>query len=443
MKNDTDRLPPNSPEAEQGVLGAILLSPNDTLTALAGQLTPGLFYDLRHQTICITLLKMWEERAPIDVVTLFQRLKDTGEIDHCGGMTYVAGLPDAAPSAANAGYYMKILGEKHTLRRIIGVSTDSMTKALESDASPSDLLEEFEREALGIRHDRTGADEVDKKAVVLELTKRYEAAMTGTPPSGLLTGFPDFDRITGGLKPKQLIVIAGRPGKGKTSLAMNIAEHVSLDRGEPSAFVSLEMSGEELIHRLITGRAGVNGAEINAGIVTEKGVVALTLSAGRLVSAPLYIVDRGSMTIPELRGVLRRMVQKYGIKLGVVDYLGLLLPGQRTKSLYESVSFVSAGLKGLAKELAIPIIAPAQLNRDNDREGRAPRLSDLRDSGSIEQDADLVGLLHDGGRLPHDPDYGKYELRIAKHRNGPTGIIDLVFIRERTRFESAAWEAHN
>ncbi len=445
-----DRLPPNSPQAEQGVLGCILLSPNDCMGECLTKLKGGseVFYDLRHQTIFDMIAEMYDKREAVDIITLQQRLKDKQLLEQVGGFAYLAELPDAVPSAANLSYYLDIVVEKFLLRKMIRVCTDVVSRVYDFEGEVDALMDEVERDVLRISESRvqgqtsTIKDLVNKAINTIEDYHEKQGMLTG-----IGTGFVDLDKMTTGLHGGEMIVIAARPSVGKTSLAMNIAEHVAIDLQLPVGVFSLEMTGDSLVLRMLCSRSRVNLRNVRDGFLVERDFPKLTGAAGKLANAPLFIDDSSGLSILQLRAKARRMHQQYGVKLFVIDYLQLLhSTARRAENRQQEIADISNGIKALAKELNVPVIVLSQLNREVEREkGRPPRLSDLRESGSIEQDADLVGLLYrpkqgdDDEQPPEDNDAIPVNLLIAKQRNGPAGEdVHLTFLKSYTRFESAA-----
>jgi replicative DNA helicase len=447
-----DRLPPHSIEAEQGVLGCILLSPHDCMGECIEKLKPGhmVFYDLRHQTLFQTLTEMYDEKQAIDLITLQQRLKNNQNIEGVGGLGYISSLSDAVPSAANLQYYLDIVLEKYLLRKMVQTCTAIVGRVFDYEGAVDALLDEVERDILRISEDRvSGASLTIKELVNRAITKIEEFHQNQGMLTGIATGFVDFDKMTTGLHGGEMIVVAARPSVGKTSLAMNIAEHVALDLKTPVGVFSLEMTADQLILRMLCSRSRVNLRNIRDGFLAERDFPKLTGAAGKMAGAPLFIDDSAGLSILQMRAKARRMWQQYGIKLFVIDYLQLLhSTSRRAENRQQEISEISGGIKALAKELNVPIIVLSQLNRELEKRGpgERPRLSDLRESGAIEQDADLVGLLYretknkegeeDPGELEQDAIPVK--LYIAKQRNGPTGDVDLTFLKSYTRFESAA-----
>jgi replicative DNA helicase len=446
-----DRLPPHSPEAEQGVLGCVLLSPNDSMGICIEKLKSGaeVFYDLRHQTIFATLAEMYDRREAIDVITLQQTLKNKQLLEEVGGIAYLSALPDVVPSAANLTYYLDIVTEKFLLRKMIQTCTEVVGRVYDYEGEVDALMDEVERDILRISESRVQGQTNTIKELVNRAINTVEAFHQRQGMlSGIGTGFMDLDRMTTGLHGGEMIVIAARPSMGKTSLAMNIAEHVSIDERLPVGVFSLEMTADSLVLRMLCSRGRVNLRNVREGFLVDRDFPKLTSAAGKLAGAPLFIDDSSGLSILQLRAKARRMHQQYGIKLFVIDYLQLLhSTARRAENRQQEIADISSGIKALAKELEVPIIVLSQLNREIEREkGRPPRLSDLRESGAIEQDADVVGLLYKPKQGGDDEDNAPaveeeavpVNLLLAKQRNGPTGDVNLTFLKSYTRFESAA-----
>jgi replicative DNA helicase len=446
-----DRLPPHSPEAEQGVLGCVLLSPNDCVGECVEKFKSGaeVFYDLRHQTIFETLLEMYDSREAIDIITLQQRLKNKQRLEEIGGVAYLSTLPDMVPSAANLSYYLEIVLEKYVLRKMIQTCTEVVGRVYDHEGEVDTLLDEVERDILRISETRVEGKtdkikELVKKAIsTIEDYHARQGMLTGVG-----TGFLDLDKMTSGLHGGEMIVIAARPSMGKTSLAMNIAEHVAIEEKLPVGVFSLEMTSDSLVLRMLCSRSRVNLRNVREGFLAERDFPKLTGAAGKLANAPLFIDDTSGLSILQLRAKARRMWQQYGIKLFVIDYLQLLhSTARRAENRQQEIADISNGIKSLAKELDVPVIVLSQLNREIEKDkGRKPQMSDLRESGAIEQDADIVGLLYKPGKGKEDEeaenapeqDALPVNLFIAKQRNGPTGDVHLTFLKSYTRFESAA-----
>lgn len=444
-----DRLPPHAPEAEQGVIGCILLSPNDCIGECVEKFKAGpeVFYDLRHQVIFENLVEMYDKREAIDLITLQQKLKDKSQLEEVGGLAYLALLPDTVPSAANLSYYLDIVQEKYILRKMIHTCTEVVNRVYNCEGEVDTLLDEAERDILRISETRAEGnvskikDLVKKAITTIEEYHQRQGMLTGIP-----TGFADFDKMTSGLHGGEMVVLAARPSMGKTSLAMNIAEHVAIDQKLPVGVFSLEMTSESLVMRVLCSRSKVNMRNVREGFLAERDFPKLTNAAGKLANAPLFIDDTSGLSVLQMRAKARRMWQQYGIKLFVIDYLQLLhSTARRAENRQQEIADISSGVKSLAKELDVPIIVLSQLNRELEKDkDRKPRLSDLRESGSIEQDADLVCLLYKPAREEDDEGPAQEQesvavnLLIAKQRNGPTGDVHLTFFKPYTRFENAA-----
>src|ERR1051325_10954410 len=439
-----DRLPPHSIEAEQGVLGCLMLDPHQALGECASKLKAGqtYFYDLKHQLIFDLLLEMYDRKEAIDLVTISQHLRDKNQLELIGGVTYLASLSDAVPSAAHLSHYLDIVWDKYILQKMIGTCTEFVGRAYEYQGQMDELVDEVETQILRINEEKEEAraksvtmrDLVRKAIDQIEHFHANQGMLTG-----LSTGFPDLDRMTTGMHGGEMIVIAARPSMGKTSLAMNIAEHVSLELKQAVGVFSLEMSADSLVLRLICSNSRVNLRNVREGFLADRDFPKITAAAGRMASSPLYIDDTAGMSILQLRAKARRMHQQYGIKLFVVDYLQLLhSTARRADNRQQEIADISNGIKSLAKELNVPVIVLSQLNRELEKRepGAKPRLSDLRESGSIEQDADLVGLLYRGTKDEDDDgveqDAVPVNLLIAKQRNGPTGDVPLTFLKGYT-----------
>lgn len=449
---DIHRTLPHSVEAEQGVLGSMLISPRDIIAECVEKINEEYFYIPAHQTVYSVLVELWNAGQAIDLITFTQVLRDRNLLDAVGGAAAVTGLFTFVPTAANVSYYLEIVRDKFILRQIIAACTESVRRSYEDQDEVDNLLDEVEAKILAVGDDRfkgqmqSMQDQV--MAAIETIEKLYERKGGIT---GISTGFTEFDRMTSGLHAAEMIVLAARPSMGKTAFAMNIAEHVAIEEKKAVAIFSLEMSGQQLVQRLLCSRARVNLKKVRDGFLGDREFSSLTTAASKLASAKMFIDDTAGLSILELRAKARRLKAQHEIELVVVDYLQLLRSttrrGQENRQI--EISEISYGLKGLAKELNIPIIVVAQLNRNpenrtGDSKGR-PRLSDLRESGSIEQDADLVGLLvreayYADSDEEKEEAAGKAQLIIAKQRNGPTGDIPLTFLSEFTRFEDRARE---
>jgi replicative DNA helicase len=442
-----DRVLPNSLDAEMAVLGAMLLSPAEAGSQVREHLSDHHFYYAAHQAIFREIATLQDALQAVDLITLTQRLQDKNLLEEVGGPAYLSDLVTRVPTTANVEHYIDIVWEKHLLRQLIGAAHDVIFRSFEQQDDVKTWVDEVEQQIFNITAEKsaTGARPVRDmiKDAMASIEKLYDqrGAVTGVP-----TGFRDLDRITSGLHPGQMIVIAARPSMGKTALAMNIAENCAIDHNIPVGVFSLEMSSEELIKRMLCSRAKVNLRKIRDGFLSERDFHPLTTAASQLMKAPLFIDDSAGLSINQVRARARRMKQQYAIQLLVIDYMQLMRAPSRRADLSRQVEIadISAGVKALSKELKIPIIVLSQLNRQPEqREGGRPKLADLRESGAIEQDADVVGLLvrpevyaEEEGEKASEKN--KAELLIAKQRNGPTGTVHFTFLSEFTRFEDQA-----
>lgn len=444
---DIHRAPPHSVEAEQGVLGSMLISPREAIAECVEKINEEYFYVPCHQTIYTVLVDLWNTSQAIDLITFTQVLRDRNLLDSVGGPAFVTSLFTFVPTAANIEYYLDILRDKYLLRQIIAGGTEAVRRAFEEQDEVNLLVDEIEQRFIGIGDDRyqTQASSM-KENVMRAIDQISDAYERKGALIGIGTGIPEFDRMTGGLRAAEMIVIAARPSMGKTALCMNIAEHAAVNDGRAVGVFSLEMSTDQLVQRLICSRARVNLQKVRDGFLAERDFPSMTAAASKLAGSKIFIDDASALSILELRAKARRMRSQFHVELIVIDYLQLLrsLSKRRDDNRQIEVSEISSGIKSLTKELQIPIVVAAQLNRQPEaRHGGKPRLSDLRESGSIEQDADLVGLLYRPEMYEEDEELrhemsGEAELIIAKQRNGPVGEIPLTFLKEFTRFESRA-----
>lgn len=445
-----ERLPPHNSEAEQGVLGCCINDPNFAMPHCLERLRDGyeVFYDLRHQTIYEVLTIMYSAGTPIDIISISVELNNRQVLEEVGGMGYVGGLQTVIPSARNVPYYIDIVLEKYLLRQTVRTCTDAVGRIYDYEGDANRLIDEVEGEILKIRKGFTQVTTLTIKELIAKAINTIEDlhARQGVLV-GLSTGFADLDKMTGGLKGGEMIVLAARPSIGKTSLAMNITEHVVIEQRLPVGVFSLEMTAESLALRMLCSRARVNIRSVAEGFLAERDFPKLTGAAGKISASPLYIDDSSGLSILQLRAKARRMHQQHGIKLFVIDYLQLLHSTARGSDKRErEIADISSGIKSLAKELDVPIIVISQLNRELEKEkNRKPRMSDIRESGSIENDADLIGLLYrvpsaaDEDEGPRLSDAVAVNLFIAKQRSGPADEdVHFTFLKSYTRFEAAA-----
>lgn len=449
---DIHRLLPQSSDAEQGVLSSILLAPKEVAGLCVEKgIRKEHFHVPAHSSIYEVLLEMYDLRQPIDVITLTQVLRDRKMLDQVGGPAFVTDLFTFLPTAANATYYIEILEEKYTLREIIRVCTEYAARSYEEQSEVTGLLDEVETQILKISQDRYKDKAAGMKEHVMVAIHAIEQLYENRGGlTGFATGLDTLDKMCDGLHRQEMFVIAARPSMGKTALAMNIAEHIALELKKPVAVFSLEMSSSQLVQRLLCSRARVNLENVRNGMMAERDFGAITQAASKLAESKIFIDDTAGLSILELRAKARRLKSQHGIEAIFIDYLQLLRSTSRRAQDNRQIEIaeISSGLKALAKELDIPIVVLAQLNRNPEsRSGESkgrPRLSDLRESGSIEQDADVVGLLvreeyyADSDEEKKESE-GKATLIIAKQRNGPVGDVPLTFLKQFTRFENRAW----
>lgn len=449
---DTHRLLPQSPDAERGVLSSFLLSPREVGGMCAEKrVTQEYFFIPSHSEIFQILMDLWDANKEIDFITLTQHLRNKGRLDQCGGAAFVTELFTFLPTAANAAYYLEILLEKYILRSVISICTEYAARCYDEQDDVPALLDGCEQGIFAISNFGTMSAIKGAKQGVVEaighIEELYERKGT---IGGIATGFADFDKMTDGLHGAEMIVIAARPSQGKTALAMNMAEHMAIEGKRAILVFSLEMSYQQLMQRLLCSRARVDLNRVRDGFLAERDFPALQNAASKIAESKLFIDDSSSLSIQEIRAKARRLKMQYGIEAIFVDYLQLITgSSKRSKeNRQEEVAEISKGLKGMAKELGIPVIVVAMLGRQFETRGAnaRPRLSDLRESGQIEADADLVAFmvrpetnsdLNDEER--HDLE-GQAECIIAKQRHGPVGTVYLTFLKEFTRFETRARE---
>ncbi|HBG47037.1 MAG TPA: replicative DNA helicase [Deltaproteobacteria bacterium] len=444
----THKVPPHNLEAEQSVLGGILLE-KDSITKVIELLSPEDFYHGAHSKLFRGMVKLFERSTPIDAVTLSDLFKGTDELSSVGGIPYIIELVDTTPTAANIMYYARIVKSKSIIRRIIGAATDIATSGYEGVENADDFIDQAEQKIFQIAQDRAKKSFFALKDIIKDafetIEKLYERKSHVT---GIATGFREIDKLTAGLQDSDLIIIAGRPGMGKTSFALNVAENAAIDAASPVAVFSLEMSKEQLVQRMLASRARIDLQKLRNGFLKDEDWGKLTTAVGTLYEAPIFIDDTPAQTVLEMRAKARRWKEEFGIKLVVIDYLQLMRGKQGKDNREQEISDISRSLKAMAKELHVPIVALSQLSRRAEqREGNIPQLSDLRESGAIEQDADVVMFVYREGvykkcECPADlctcGIRKSAEIIIAKQRNGPTGAARLTFMNEYTRFEDQA-----
>ena len=443
-----DRLPPQSIEAEQSVLGAVLID-RDTMIEIADFLKPEDFYRQAHARIFAVMLDLSERREPIDIVTVSEALERSGDLEGIGGRAYLGNLSNQTPTAVHAAQYARIVERKAVLRNLIGAAGKIAGIGYEDPAEVSEAIDRAEAELFAVSERRVSAGFSPLKSLLHDAYDRldYLHAHRGEI-SGVRTGFGNLDSLTTGLQKSDLVILAARPSVGKTSFALNIAEHAAVHDRRSVGIFSLEMSKEQLVLRLLSSVSKIDSQRLRSGFLEELDFARIAPAMNSLSEAPIYIDDSPNITTMELRTKARRLQAEVGLDLVIVDYLQLMQSSTTTRDAnrVQEVSEISRGLKALARELKVPVMALSQLSRQPEmRESKEPRLSDLRESGSIEQDADLVVFLYREKERSGDDQSADGEvvkLKLAKHRNGPTGEIDLWFQKAQTRFVNYAGDRY-
>lgn len=430
---------PASEESERAVLGGVLLDPS-ILPTISGRLRAEDFYGDRHQILYQAMLDLQDERVEIDLRTLQARLEQRGQFEMVGGLSYISGLDLDLPDIGRIDNYVEIVKERSIRRRLIQTSSQIIRDCLDGGLEASAALGRAEQAILGL-----GEEAIQRGfaaiANVLHATLEELEERPGTMLTGVPTGFTDLDRITQGLNRGNLIIIAGRPGMGKTSFALNVAQHVAIRERKTVGIFSLEMSQQELALRILCSEADISFARLRSNRVTPKEWTKIIQTVRSIGDAPLFIDDSPNPSLLEVASKARRLKAERGLAVLVLDYLQLMQAGGRYESRNLEIAAISRGLKQLAKEIDIPVIALSQLSRQPERRGsdHRPQLADLRESGSIEQDADMVAFVYrDEVYDPRDENKGLAELIIAKHRNGETGTVEMVFLGDITTFKSAS-----
>ena len=435
-----ERTPPHDVLAEQSTLGGMLLS-TDAVADVVESLRGTDFYVPKHELIFEAILSLYSHGEPTDVVTVTDELIKTGDLQRSGGADYLHSLTSIVPTAANSSYYASIVRERALLRRLVEAGTRIVQMGFNGQGEALDLVNEAQAEIYSVTGAEQSEDYVPLQVAVDAAVEEIEAArgrdgkMTGIP-----TGFAGLDQLTNGLHPGQMIVVAARPAMGKSTLALDFARAAAIKANEPTVFFSLEMGKSEIAMRLMSAEGSVPLQSMRKGMLDTRDWTTIASTRGRINDAPLYIDDSPNMTLVEIRAKCRKLKQRVGLRMVVIDYLQLMTSGKRVESRQQEVSEFSRALKLLAKELQVPVIALSQLNRGPEqRSDKKPAISDLRESGSIEQDADMVILLHREAAYEKDsPRAGEADLIVAKHRNGPTDTITVAFQGHFSRFTDMA-----
>ncbi len=431
---------PHNVDAEKSVLGAILVN-NENYYTVVESLKQDDFYLEAHRITFRKMSEIVDESKAVDLITLQDRLDRDSLLNSAGGIAYLASLMDGIPHLVNIEHYVQIIREKSLFRQMIHSTNRIMVECFDQSESAEEVLDRAEQALFELSEKRIQSGLVSVKDLESEAHRMLERLYTEREMiTGVATGFNDFDRMTSGLQPADLVIIAARPSMGKTALSLNIAQHVALRKGEPVGIFSLEMSKSQLLMRVLCAEAMVDAHRVRTGYLSKDDFGKLIDSLGQIANSPIFIDDSSSLTIMQMRAKARRLKAEHGLGLVIVDYLQLMSGFGRSENRTQEISGISRGLKALAKELDVPVVALSQLSRaPEQRTGsdHRPQLSDLRESGSIEQDADVVAFIYrEEVYKPNDENAGLAELIIAKQRNGPTGTIKLAFQKQYTRFQT-------
>ncbi|ARF14312.1 replicative DNA helicase [Sporosarcina sp. P19] len=445
MNQMIERTPPHNNEAEQSVLGAIFLEPQALITA-SEILLPEDFYRVAHKKIFETMLVLNDRGQPVDLVTIAEELKVKNELEDVGGISYITELANAVPTAANIVYYANIVEEKALLRRLIRVATDIVEDGYTREDEVEALLGEAEKKMMEVSNRKNAGDFRHIKDVLVETYDNIELLHTRKGDvTGIPTGFRDLDQITAGFQRNDLIIVAARPSVGKTAFALNVAQNVATKTDENVAIFSLEMGAEQLVMRMLCAEGNIDAQVLRTGNLEADDWRKLTMAMGSLSNAGIFIDDSPGIRINEIRSKCRRLQQEHGLGMIMIDYLQLIMgSGRGSDNRQQEVSEISRSLKALARELKIPVIALSQLSRGvEQRQDKRPMMSDLRESGSIEQDADIVSFLYREDYYDKETEMqNMIEIIIAKQRNGPTGTVTLAFAKEYNKFLNIDWSQH-
>ncbi|MEM7204861.1 MAG: replicative DNA helicase [Planctomycetota bacterium] len=428
---------PRNIEAERSIIGALILH-GSAVSEVIQILKAEDFYHPPHQIVYQAILDSYEQNSHTDLISVEELLVRQSQLDEVGGREVLLDLAGSVVTAAAVTYHAEIVRDKAVLRRLLETCLDMARRAYENTVTPAELVDEAERRIFEIARIKTAADSMTITELIHQTFDRIEkmrdrkGRLTGVP-----SGYFDLDEMTSGLQPGELVIVAARPSMGKTSFALNLTERAAVE-GHGVAMFSLEMSSQQIIQNMLCSRAQLNSQDLRRGMVTNEQLAHLQEMASTLYEAPIYVDDTAGLTVSTLRAKCRRMAQKNNIKMVVVDYLQLLTTGGRVESRQQEIATISRTLKGVARELSVPVIALSQLNRDvENRDNNRPRMSDLRESGALEQDADVIMLLHrDEYYKPTEENRGLAQIILAKQRNGPTGEVTLRFFRQFMRFEN-------
>ncbi len=439
------RVPPQNIEAEQNLLGGLLVD-ETALPRVIELVQPSDFYKEAHGIIYSAILNLFDRNEPRDLVTVHNALLSTGKLEAVGGASYLAELADIMPFAANIEYYARIVRDKSLLRKLIQASAEIAGRCYEdSGGDVDDILADAESSIFEISQQKLKKSFHPIRGVLTSSIKKIESLFERKEMvTGIPSGFDDLDKLTAGFQPSDLIIIAGRPSMGKTAFALNIVQHAAISGGVPVAFFSLEMSREQLALRMLCSEARIDAQRVRTGFLSEEDWPRITAAAGMLAEAKIFIDDTPALPILEMRAKARRLQVEQGLGLVVVDYLQLMRGRHNVERREQEISEISRSLKAMAKELNVPVIALSQLNRKvEDRPNKRPQMSDLRESGAIEQDADVIMFIYRDevyNKAEDNPNRGKAEIIVGKQRNGPTGVVHLAFISKLSSFGNLSYE---
>ncbi|GKV70538.1 replicative DNA helicase [Sporosarcina sp. NCCP-2716] len=446
MDQMMDRIPPHNNEAEQSVIGAIFLEPQALITA-AEILMAEDFYRTAHQRIFTTMLSLSDKGQAIDVVTVTEELSAKKELEDVGGISYLTEIANSVPTAANIEHYARIVEEKALLRRLIRVATTIVEDGYTREDEVEELLSEAEKKMMEVANRKNAGDFRHIKDVLVDTYDNIEILHTRKGDiTGVPTGFRDLDKITAGFQRNDLIIVAARPSVGKTAFALNVAQNVATKTDENVAIFSLEMGAEQLVMRMLCAEGNIDASVLRTGNLEAEDWRKLTMAMGSLSNAGIFIDDSPGIRINEIRSKCRRLQQEHGLGMIMIDYLQLIMgSGRSGENRQQEVSEISRSLKALARELKVPVIALSQLSRGvEQRQDKRPMMSDLRESGSIEQDADIVSFLYREDYYDKETEnQNMIEIIIAKQRNGPTGTVTLAFAKEYNKFLNIDWSQHD
>ncbi|MCA0988790.1 replicative DNA helicase [Guptibacillus algicola] len=431
-----DRTPPQNIEAEQAVIGAVFLE-TDALTTATEVLQPEDFYRAAHQKIFSVMIELSEKGEPVDLVTVTSELQDRSLLEEIGGVSYLSDLANSVPTAANVEYYSKIVEEKSILRRLIRAATDIASDGYAKENKIENLLSEAEKSIMEVSQRKNTGAFISIKDVLVDAYDNIEMLQNNTGDiTGIPTGFSELDRMTAGFQRNDLIIVAARPSVGKTAFALNIAQNVATKTDENVAIFSLEMGAEQLVMRMLCAEGNIDAQRLRTGALTGDDWQKLTMAMGSLSNAGIYIDDTPGIRVGDIRAKCRRLKQEKGLGMILIDYMQLIRGDGSTENRQQEVSEISRSLKGIARELEVPLISLSQLSRGvESRQDKRPMMSDIRESGSIEQDADIVAFLYRDDYYDKESENKNIiEIIIAKQRNGPVGTVELAFVKEYNKF---------